>query len=98
MEAFLTEVRSVKLKKVSGTLAPPLSSDHERINLVRPLSSTVKGEEALLRKLSRRKSLSELDSRAGQKRKRNDTDTEGDAEPGMHICLWYNRQLINIFL
>ena len=77
MGAFLTEVKSAKLKKVSGNMAPPLSSDSARVALARSLSGTSKGRELL----ARRKSLTELDAQVGQKRKRDDTDTETQQKP-----------------
>lgn len=85
MGAFLTEVKSAKLKKVSGSMAPPLSSDSARTALARSLSGTAKGKE-LLRDMERRKSITDLDAQAGQKRKRSLTDTDTVAEPGEYTC------------
>lgn len=88
MQAFLTEVKSVKLKKVSGEMAPPLTSDTGRAALARSLSGTEKGKE-ILRQLARRRSLAELNPPNDLKRKRDDADNETDGESGG--CMSQNR-------
>lgn len=75
MEAFLTEVKSVKLKKINGNMAPPRAPESSATALARELGGTEKGRE-VLRSLARRKSLSELDAQAGDKRKRKNADGE----------------------
>ncbi|KAI0090205.1 hypothetical protein BDY19DRAFT_905246 [Irpex rosettiformis] len=70
MDAFLTEVKSAKLKKISGTLAPPLVRENPTAALARELGASGKGKE-LLRTIERRRSLSEIDVGTGTKRKRD---------------------------
>jgi hypothetical protein len=94
MGAFLTEVKSAKLKKVSSTKAPPLTSDNARVALARSLSGTAKGKE-LLRDIARRKSTTELHVQAGQKRKRYDTDTETQAEACEYKALYHTSKFHN---
>lgn len=96
MEAFLTEVRSAKLKKVSGTLAPPLSSDSARTSLARSLSGTEKGKE-LLRTIERRRSLIDMEPQLGQKRKRAQEDTGMNAESGMCSISESHRSNVDIW-
>ena len=84
MQAFLTEVKSAKLKKVSGAMAPPLSSDTSRSALARSLSGTEKGK-GILQQLARRRSMTELNAPNGLKRKRDETDTGTDTELGGYM-------------
>ena len=85
MDAFLTEVKSVKLKKVSGTMAPPLvpesAANSTALALARELGASGKGKQ-ILKAMERRKSLSELVERRGEKRKRDAADAEGQSQPG----------------
>lgn len=77
MEAFLTEVKSVKLKKINGSMAPPLVAESSASALARELGASGKGKQ-ILRAIERRKSLSEIhEGRAGDKRKRV---ADGDEE------------------
>lgn len=88
MEAFLTEVKSVKLKKVSGNMAPPLVRDNATTALARELGASGKGKQ-ILRALERRKSLTELEIHTGEKRKRDAADGEESSQTGIIVTLLY---------
>lgn len=78
--AFLTELKSAKLKKTDSSMAPPLSADRERPEFS-SMAASSKGRE-LLRTIARRKSLSELDVHVGAKRKRDATEPDESSGRG----------------
>lgn len=94
MADFLNEVRSAKLKKVSGTLAPPLVREEPSSStLAHTLGNTGKGRD-ILREMVRRKSMTHLDAHAGDKRKRSALDGDEFAVPcELLIVLTYTPRL-----
>ncbi|KAF7789746.1 hypothetical protein EIP86_000692 [Pleurotus ostreatoroseus] len=87
MADFLEEVRSAKLKKVSSNMAPPLMRDQpqaESSQMGRSVSGAGKGRD-ILREMVRRKSLSHMDARAGDKRKRDAADNDEFAVPPLPV-------------
>lgn len=90
MAEFLEEVRSAKLKKVGFTIMRPLVGEDTGSSTASSIGYPgypTRGRD-ILREIVRRKSLPQLDSRAGDKRKRDDGgDTDDElSQSGEHVC------------